>query len=263
MKKTIFKTSALAVISLALLTACSPTSDTVKPTVSPTPRPTASATTTPTPSATATSTPTAEPSAAPSEAPAPTLPDDVVTLTADSIKILDDGVEREYGYKQAPATVIADLNDVFGYDAEYYFTGETNPCNYNVSEYTWNNFTLSFPGQNDHTDEGYIIYVDGKKESNDVRVQSTSGIVLGDSLDSAKADAGPDALYTAFDMAGSPMEGKQFGILLDGQSKANPVGVMTNGDGSTTEVTPNGTLVSIEDNEVLRFISPQYVHADC
>lgn len=255
----IAKMSAVALVSIAVLTSCSPTSNTVKPTVSPTSSNTATATATPSASASPSATTSPEAVATPSTAPVPEkMVADSVTLMPDSVKIVDNGVEQEFLYVDAPQDVITSLNNVFGEEATYNFTGEAQPCNYNVSEYIWGNTKLRFPGQDTSTTEGFWVSTSSKDgEGLGVDVKTRSGIRLGDSVESARAAAGQDALYEP-----SEVDAK-YGLLLDGQSESNPVSTTTNEEGYTYEVTPNGTLVGFEDNAAWLLLSPQYFYADC
>lgn len=242
---------AVALISLTLLSACSPAETTVKPTTA---SPSASATPTSPQSSSPTSTPTLVP---PMSVPVETTPEpqpapvaaDKVTITPDNLRIVDDGVETAISYEEAPQSAIDKLTNLLGSEPAYrYFDNED--CKFDLSEYTWNGVTVSFEGKDTATQEGFMLNVDNSTEL-PFEVVTRSGIHIGDSLDSALAsiDENSPTINTGDDYDSS----STFAALLDGYR----------GDVVTEKAVAEGTFVAFNDNVANRISSPYFLFADC
>jgi hypothetical protein len=263
MKKTKFLAMASVILVGAMLSGC--TSERPAPTVtvkpsptatskpSATPKPSTSPTATPapvetTPPVTPTPTPTTKPAPEPEPAPVVTS----LVIGAQGLRVVDSAgtVVERLPYTLTPAQMRAELIDVFGVEPTSEFSGEENYCWYNMTTIRWDDFVITFSGQDLNNSKIYNVAGVQGKTNDPITVQSPSGAVVGGDYSKIRKNT-PGKLIIE-----SEYDGTTYSQLMD-----EHIGNFPKTEEDLYSLTGAGVLSM--NNVVTGIVAPFYLYGDC
>lgn len=152
-------------------------------------------------------------------------------------------------YTLSADMMIEKLTQVFEAEPVTEFSGEENKCWFNMSTVSWDNFDLTFSGQ-DATDAKIFNVSTSDENNGSTKIESPNGAEVGGDYSVIRSIT-PDALTLE-----SEYNGTTYSSLIDEHV----------GNFPTTEeeiYALNGTGVIAENNVITNIVSPYYLMGDC